>query len=321
MRHLLILILAYAVFFRQGGETDAAGYVAYSSAGAILMAGAVLLSAVGQHRRIARPSPPRKAQQGGIAAILREMKHTLSNRAFLWLVFAALFGFINQGISFSLTNYLIGFLWLFDQGEKTAYAVMLFGTMIAAFIIVAPLARWLGKREAAIISGLASLAFNTLLYLLYYFDLFPMIGNKPSVAVMFGIVFLSNTFAIALMVLSSSMMADVVEASQSETGRRSEGLFFAGYFFMQKCATGIGIFVAGQILSWALFPRSAKPGEVAGPVLDNVALGYVFSILVIGSVGLLVMRRFPIDRADHESRLAKLDAEARADPDGTRILP
>ncbi|MCB2085291.1 MAG: MFS transporter [Sphingomonadaceae bacterium] len=318
---LLILILAYAVFFRQGGETDAAGYVAYSSAGAILMAGAVLLSAVGQHRRIARPSPPRKAQQGGIAAILREMKHTLSNRAFLWLVFAALFGFINQGISFSLTNYLIGFLWLFDQGEKTAYAVMLFGTMIAAFIIVAPLARWLGKREAAIISGLASLAFNTLLYLLYYFDLFPMIGDKPSVAVMFGIVFLSNTFAIALMVLSSSMMADVVEASQSETGRRSEGLFFAGYFFMQKCATGIGIFVAGQILSWALFPRSAKPGEVAGPVLDNVALGYVFSILVIGSVGLLVMRRFPIDRADHESRLAKLDAEARADPDGTRILP
>ncbi|MCB2084404.1 MAG: MFS transporter, partial [Sphingomonadaceae bacterium] len=41
---LLILILAYAVFFRQGGETDAAGYVAYSSAGAALMAGAVLLS-------------------------------------------------------------------------------------------------------------------------------------------------------------------------------------------------------------------------------------------------------------------------------------
>ena len=50
------------------------------------------------------------------------------------------------------------------------------------------------------------------------------------------------------------MMADVVEASQSETGRRSEGLFFAGYFFMQKCAIGIGTFVAGMILTFAQLP-------------------------------------------------------------------
>src|SRR3546814_5397829 len=103
------------------------------------------------------------------------------------------------------------------------------------------------------------------------------------------------------MILSSSMMADVVEASQSETGRRSEGLFFAGYFFMQKCATGIGIFVAGMILSFAAFPASAKPGEVGDAVLGNLALGYALAVLVIGTLGLIVMRRFPISRADHRS--------------------
>ena len=45
--------------------------------------------------------------------ILRDMRDTLSNRAFLWLIFAALFGFVNQGITFSMNNYLLGFFWQF----------------------------------------------------------------------------------------------------------------------------------------------------------------------------------------------------------------
>ncbi len=318
---LVLLIAAYAVFFREAGETDPAGYDAYALAGAIAMAGAVLLSAAGQHKRIAKPSPPMPESTGGFGQVLRDMRQTLSNRAFLWLVFAALFGFVNQGIAFALTNYMLGFVWLFGQGEKTAYALLLFLTMIAAFVIVAPLARKLGKRRAAIVSGAAALAFNTILFLAYYFSLVPLTDGKPSVPVIFALIFLGNSGAITLSILSSSMMADVVEASQAETGRRSEGLFFAGYFFMQKCATGIGIFIAGQVLSFALFPQDAKPGEVGSAILGNLALGYVMTLLVVGIVGLLVMRRFPIERADHEARLAKLDAEAKGDLDGTHILP
>lgn len=318
---LLILILAYGVFFREGGETDPDGYFAYALAGAVLMAGAVLFSAAGQHKRIAKPSPPMVACSGGLLHVLRDMRETLSNRAFLWLVFAALFGFVNQGIIFSLTNYMIGFLWLFDQGDKVAYVVMLFFTMVAAFLIVAPLSRWLGKRDAAVLAGGISLLFNAGLYFAYAYGVFPGLPGQPNLPLMFLLVFLANSFGITLMVLSSSMMADVVEASQSETGRRSEGLFFAGYFFMQKCATGIGIFVAGLILSWAAFPRTATPGDVADAVLRSVALDYALVSLAIGVLGLMVMRRFPIDRADHEARLAKLDATAKTDIDGVHVAP
>ena len=303
---LLIMLLAYAVFFRSTGETDPDGYFAYSTAGAVLMTGAVLLSALGQHRRIAKPSPPQPSTGEGIGHVIREMRKTLSNRAFLWLIFAALFGFINQGISFSMTNYVISYVWLFEQTDKIAYTVMLFFTMIAAFILVAPLSRWLGKKEATMLAGAISLSFNSLLYALYYFQLFPGMPGQPNIPLMFALVFLSNSFAIVLMVLSSSMMADVVEASQAETGRRSEGLFFAGYFFMQKCAIGGGIFVAGIILSLAQFPIGARPGEVDGGVLSSLALYYASAILVIGLTGLVVMRRFPISRHDHQARITKL---------------
>ncbi|TNE33879.1 MAG: MFS transporter [Alphaproteobacteria bacterium] len=306
---LVIMIMAYAVFFRANGETDPAGYVTYSAVGAIAMAAAVLFSAAGQHRRIARPSPPQPRQATGIAHVLAEMRQTLSNRAFLWLIFAALFGFVNQGIAYSMTNYLIGFVWMLEQVEKAIYAFMLFFSMIAAFIIVTPLSRKLGKRDATILSGAISLAFNTLLYGLYLTDLFPGMPDKPNVALMFAIVLASNTFAISVSVLSSSMMADVVEASQAETERRSEGLFFAGYFFMQKCATGLGIFAAGIILSLASFPIGAQPGGIDLETRHDLALGYVVALLLIGSAGLLVMRRFPISRQDHQARLARIAAD------------
>ncbi|MFA6219003.1 MAG: MFS transporter [Erythrobacter sp.] len=318
---LLILILAYGVFFRARGETDPAGYFAYALSGALLMAGAVLLSALGQHRRVAKPSPPQPRHAGGLGAIAREMRQTLSNRAFLWLVFAALFAFMNQGIVFSLTNYFLGFLWHLSQAEKVAYGLLLFFTMAAAFLVIPPLAGRLGKREAAMVAGATSIAVNAALYLSYYLGVFPGLPDKPSLILMFGTIFIANTAAITLMVLSSSMMADVVEASQAETGRRSEGLFFAGYFFMQKCATGTGIFLAGQILSWAAFPIGAVPGEVDQQVISNLALGYMLVMLVIGLTGLLVLRRFPIDRASHEQRLAILSSAARIDPDAEGMHP
>lgn len=318
---LLILILAYGVFFRTGGETDPAGYFAYSLAGAVLMAGAVLISAVGQHKRIAHPSPPNPANAGGLRQIAAEMRKTLSNHAFLWLVAAALFAFVNQGITFSLTNYMLGFLWQFTQGEKVAYGAMLFFTMVSAFIIIPPLARKFGKRDAAILAGIVSMTFNAVLFLSYYFGALPGMPGKPSVPVMFALVFMINTFAIAVMVLSSSMMADVVEASQAETGRRSEGLFFAGYFFMQKCATGIGIFLAGLVLSWAAFPTGVAPGAVEPEVLRSLAIDYVLLIIALGLVGLLVMRKFPIDRRSHEARLEALNKAALADPDAEGMHP
>jgi glycoside/pentoside/hexuronide:cation symporter, GPH family len=319
---LLILLLAYGVFF--GGEkglVDPDGYGPYALTGALMMLGAVMISAAGQHRRIAVSNLADVKPVMTLRQVLGEMRDTLSNRAFLWLVFAALFGFINQGITFSMTNYLLGFFWQLTQGELIAYVFLLFGSMIAAFLFVAPLSARLGKRDGAIVAGAIALLVNSGMYVAWIQGVFPGLPGKPSAAVMFALVFISNSFSIMLMILSSSMMADVVEASQSETGRRSEGLFFAGYFFMQKCATGIGIFIAGLILSFAAFPTSAKPGEIERAVLGDLALGYALAVLVIGTLGLIVMRRFPISRADHEARLALLDDTARAEPDGSGAHP
>lgn len=89
---LMMLALAYGVFLGgPRGLTDPAGYFGYALIGGTMMAGAVMLSAAGQHKRIAKPSPPLAGISPTIRTIIREMMNTLSNQAFLWLAAAALF--------------------------------------------------------------------------------------------------------------------------------------------------------------------------------------------------------------------------------------
>jgi GPH family glycoside/pentoside/hexuronide:cation symporter len=309
---LLMLIFAYGIFFAgEKGVSDPEGYDAYSLWGALMMTGAVLVSALGQHKWVAKQSPP--APRGvGLGHALREVKATLSNRAFLWLVSAALFALINQGITFALTNYQLAFLWQLERMQMLYYALILFTTVIVAFIIVPPISGRLGKKTATILLAIISLIFNSAMYLAWLLDLVPGAPENPSVLFMFSFVTISNSAAIGMMMLTSSMMADVVEASQQETGRRSEGLFFAGYFFMQKCAVGIGTFIAGMILTFANFPQEAVPGQVDVAVLDGLALYYMVAVLTLGVIGLLILRHFPISRESHNERLRVLNTSAES---------
>ena len=313
---LAILMLAYGVFFTgPRGVADPAGYPAYALTGSLAMAGAVLLSAWGQRRWVMALPPLAPAPAHSLRQVMSEMRHSLSNRAFLWLIGAGLFALVNQGITFSLNNYLLTYFWQLQGYELLAFAAMLFVSVGIAFVLVAPLSARLGKRRAAMVAGAITLTINTALYASWLLRLFPGAPDAPAIVPLFAVILIGNSFGITMMMLISSMMADVVEASQSETGRRSEGLFFAGYFFMQKCATGIGIFLAGLILTFAEFPDAAVAGEVALAVLDRLALFYMATIAVLGIIGVAVLRRFPITREDHAARVTALGAAARAEAD------
>ena len=306
---LVLLLLAYGLFLVDGsGNTDVtqrAGYGPYALTGALMITLSVLLSALGQHRRVARPSPPPQSH-GGLRGTVRAMRATLSHRAFLILAGAVLFAFVAQAITFALINYLLVFVWQLDRAAMTGYVFLLFASMIAAFVIVVPLSRRLGKRRGAVVASALSVVLYAVLYLWWVSGAFPGLPAAPSLPVLFAMVLFANASAITVMVLQSAMMADVVEASQADTGRRSEGLFFAGYFFTQKCATGIGIFIAGQILSRVGFPSGAQAGMVAHPVLHALVLAYVAALAVLAVGNIALLRRFPISRDDHEARVRRL---------------
>ena len=108
------------------------------------------------------------------------------------------------------------------------------------------------------------------------------------------------------------MVADVVEASEEQTGRRSEGTLSAGAFLASKSATGLGIFAAGLLLSYAQLQPNARPDAVPALVIDKLSFAYAVCTALLAIATATIALRFPIDRAAHEARLATLRKKAGA---------
>jgi len=315
---LLVMFLAYNVFLADGllqGE----GYRAYGLTGAILITGAVLVSAVAQHKAAAG-YPPRIETPFSLGTAFAELRESFSHRAFLILLLGGGLAYTSQGITFSISNYLYLFIWRFTPADLMLFPWVLFASVVACFLLLPVLhARW-GKRDTAVIAAVTGAAFWVTPFLLRSAGYWPQEGTGQSTYPLFAVFFLSNLFSVAAMISASSMVADVVEASEEQTGRRSEGAFFAGNMFMAKCATGLGIFMTGQLLALSGLPHKATPGQVPMEVVDTLSLAYA-AVVAIFAIGVsLVIRRFPITRADHEARLAALSA-ARANPDAEGMHP
>ncbi len=305
---LLMLSLAYSVFLKGAngtGQLNPTGYWHYGLFGAVLMAAAVLISARGMHSRIAG-WPRDKPDPGSISSAFTEIRETLSHRAFLILIAAAAFLLTTTQTTFVIANYLYLYVWRFSQEAFSAYPFLLFGSVVTAFLVTPAVAKRFGKREASVWFGLASTTFWIIPFAVKMLGFWPASGAIP---VLFVFFFMANVCGVITITVVSSMIADIVEASEIETGRRNEGIFYAGWFFVQKCATGMGILITGLILSLVNFPQKAVPGQVPQSVLDNFSLAYC-ALLVVGAVAAAaIFWRFPISRADHEERVRALAAQ------------
>jgi GPH family glycoside/pentoside/hexuronide:cation symporter len=136
-------------------------------------------------------------------------------------------------------------------------------------------------------------------------------NNSPLLLpTLFAFTVVGSGLAIGAAIPLVAMLADVVEDSELTTGKRSEGVFFAGASFMQKTASGLGLLGSGVILSLAHFPADALPGKVAPGILQSFASIYLVAILLLYGIAAVLLRRFPISRQSHEANLRKLADEA-----------
>jgi Na+/melibiose symporter-like transporter len=72
----------------------------------------------------------------------------------------------------------------------------------------------LGKKNGAILFACVSLIFTAILYGSWLLGLVPGAPSNPSILFMFVLITIANSAGVSMMMLVSSMMADVVEASQ-----------------------------------------------------------------------------------------------------------
>jgi GPH family glycoside/pentoside/hexuronide:cation symporter len=284
------------------------GYRGYALAGAGVMLVAILVSAAGTHRQIPL-LPKRAAERRSLGQDVRALGATVRNRPFALLMLASLAAYTNQGVIYALGVYLNTYVWRFSNGALVASTAALFLSATAAFVLAPVLGRRLGKPGAAWRLAVAGACLQTAPYWLRLAGLFPDVGTSALVPTVIGFQVLATTCSVSAFILGASMMADVVEESEARTGVRSEGVFFAGAFFVQKCTSGVGIFLATAILTAAGFPERAVPGKVDAGTLDRLVTVFGAGYLVLALCAAFLFARFPFGRAEHEARLALGAAE------------
>ncbi|WP_066799629.1 MFS transporter [Sphingomonas soli] len=309
MGGMVTLFVTYAwLMAGPGGKPDQlnpANYPAFALFGAGAMVLAILVSAIGTHGEIGRLPKPELARQS-LGHHFRDLWQTVQNRAFAVLMLAGLCYYTAQGVSFALANLLYLHVWRFDTGAFTLLAPSLFLGAALAFIFAPRVAARLGKRAAAMGFMIGATVMISSPYALRLVGMFPEPGDPVMLPLLLVIFCINTACAVSTTLLGASMMADVVEDSEAKTGRRSEGVFFSGAFFIQKCCGGLGIFGASLIMHFAAFPDGAKVGTVPTASIDRLTLYFILAYIALGWLAAYFYRRFPFGKAEHDARVAAL---------------
>jgi Na+/melibiose symporter-like transporter len=311
-------VVAYVMWLQPdasggAGVLNREGYASYGTVAAIAMTASILISAAGTHRHIPRlrqaPIVP-----ATFAMAVAEFREVLANPSSRALFLMAIFGAMASGLSSSLYVYFGTYYWELSSTEIAMVFMGAYLSALAALMIAPGVAARLGKKRAAIATATTALVLGPMPITLRLLGLFPANGAPALVPLLALFTTVNVTLLISAEIFLSSMVADVVEDSERETGRRSEGIFFAARTFAAKLVSGMGVFLSSVLLAAVGFPQGAQPGEVDPQVIRNLGLVYVPSVVSLYAIAIWCIRGYRIDRRGHEENLRVVAARGAAAP-------
>lgn len=310
----LVVIGARAVFLAPSeaypdGQLDPGGYAPLGLTFGAIMVVAVLASVAGTWRVRHLGS-----QAAAVPGLLETVSAPARNRSFQIFIASLLLFFVARGTNMALDVYLGTYFWRLGSD-----AVALPGLALLGVLVGTPL--WAGmahraEKRTAYLAGMALYATTWALPpLLQLAGLFPT--GPARLPTLLVVAFVGGLGGAVAVVSGASMLADITDAHEAETGLRLEGVFFGALSFGRKAATGLGGLLAGLILTAIGFPEQADPGAVAPATTAalGIAAGPGAGLLVLGA--LAAGRRYPLSRARHRA-LAEQLAERRRAPAAPR---
>ena len=119
-------------------------------------------------------------------------------------------------------------------------------------------------------------------------------------------VYVANTCLSSSAIIRESMLGDISDEVELESGIGQQGLMFASSSLIGKLNTGLGILMAGITLEFINFPQGTDVTPTAENIF-NLAMvqGPLVAILMIIPFGIFSL--YKIDRYRHQQILAKLN--------------
>ncbi len=322
---LATFALAFLLFFIptpefENGQLNREAYTPFALLLSMLMGATIFWSAWGTRSVIpflpAPPNEPRPSLGRTLWRVVQDIRAAAQSRSFRWLFLGVLVVFAAVGVNLGLDLYIFTYFWEFDRGTMLlvilAYPT---GAMLGTFVAPAFLSRY-GKKMGLIFGSLSFPLFQSTPIIARLMDWFPENGD-PSLAVLLTVLRLVQGACTAqALVAYSSIVADVVDEHELETGRRREGTFFAAVAFSAKATSGLGGVVAGIALDLIAWPRGAQiqtAADIPPETIVNLGLVYGPIIAAFGLIAVWCYSHYRLTQARHAEILRQL-ARRRTPP-------
>lgn len=235
-----------------------------------------------------------------VLPLLQQIRIALSNRPFLLVVGIYLCSWLGVQVTATMLPYFVVNWMQLPDKHFTQMALLVQGTALLMMGFWSYWGQRWGKRKVYCVAIPLTLIAQAGLFLL----------QPGQVLAMYGIGMLAGAGLAVAYLIPWSMLPDVIDLDELETGQRREGIFYGFVVQLQKIAIAISLFMVGKVLELAGFVSSNSEQVAVSTQPDSALLairwliGPLPSLVLIG--GLILAFIYPITREFHHEILLKL---------------
>jgi len=311
---ILSLIIALLVF-QFGPEGVESQYFTIGLLCAIVSVVPLFLCVWGTKRRVVEMERDRLSKpQAPPLGFREQISIAFRNRAFLYVIGIYLCSWLAVQNTVTVIPYFVQDWMGRSQQDFTLVVITVQVTSLSMLFVWSAISRRIGKRIVYFM--------GTGLWIVAQFGLFFL--QPGQVGLMYGLAVMAGLGVSTAYLIPWSMLPDVIELDEWETGQRREGVFYSFMVLLQKLALALGLFLVGQVLQWSGFMTTAAgqtaPEQPASALLAiRLLVGPIPAIVLV--IGLVLAYFYPVTREVHAEVMLRLEerrsqaAEAPENPE------
>ncbi len=241
---------------------------------------------------------PGETAKFSFARTVRDVLQALQNRQFALVFIMVLMYSAIAGTTANISIYMTTYFWGLTTADLRWFTLSAVGALIAFPLVAGLQHRW-DKKNILLVCYIVSVADGIILVNLRFLDVLPQNGDPMLLVILVAMGVFAASLAVIQGIIGASIVADLLDDQELQTGLRQEAMFSAALSFSGKAVSGVGTVVGGLIITLIDFPTGAAPAEVpANAILKlGIVVGVVVPLLYFIPISLLT--RYKITRERH----------------------
>lgn len=304
---ILSLILAQIIFQVIPEEQRGLQYLTLAGICGVIAVLGLYWCVFGTRKRALAFEKKRKEKEAPEAIPLpQQFKIALSNRPFLFVVGIYLCAWLAVQVTASIIPYFVINCMGLAQTQVPPVLIGVQGTALVMLFVWSILSKKIGKK--------AVFCMGTSLWIIAQFGLFFL--QEGQITLMYIFAVMAGVGVSTAYLVPWSMIPDVIDLDELQTGQRREGIFYGFMVLLQKFGLALGLFLVGIALESAGFIEATAGQALPDQPLSALnairwAIGPIPTVCLIAGIGLTLF--YPINRQRHDEIMLKLSERKNAE--------